>query len=268
MQHSLTGRTVVVTGSSGGIGKAMALRFAAAGANVVINGRDSVRCESAVAEITAAGASAAACPADIRTRDEAVRLADFAVTRFGRLDVLIANAGVVKMGAFLDYSEADWRESVDLNLSAVVYTCQAAARRMVEQGQGGRILTVASIGANMGQFGFTGYGTTKAGVIGLTRVMAVELAHHEITANCIVPGPVLNDMLVGVYGEEKLRERERTIPLGRLAAADEVAELALYLSSAEARYLTGQSFVLDGGASAAGCYTMEVFRRAESRGRG
>jgi NAD(P)-dependent dehydrogenase (short-subunit alcohol dehydrogenase family) len=268
MLDSMNRRTVVITGSSGGIGKVMAMRFAQAGDNVVINGRDPEKCQAAALEISRAGGSAAACAADVRHRPEAERLADFAAARFGHIDVLIANAGVVKMGSFLDYSEQDWRDSVELNLSAVVYSCQAAARRMVAHAAGGRILTVASIGANMGQFGFTGYGATKAGVLGLTRVMAVELAQYGITANCIVPGPVLNDMLLGVYGEDKLLERQRTIPLGRLAEAAEVAGLALYLSSAEARYLTGQSFVVDGGASAAGCYTMEVFRRAESRGRG
>jgi len=166
----------------------------------------------------------------------------------------------------LEFDDASWRESMDVNVAGAMYGCQAAARAMVQAGKGGRLLTISTISANMAQFGFTGYGASKAALQGLTRVMAVELAEYGITANCIAPGPVTNDMLVNLYGEERLRERRKTIPLGRLAEASEIASMAVFLASKEAAYISGQTFIVDGGASAAGCYTMEVYKRAAQQG--
>mgnify|MGYP005834687387 CR=1 FL=1 len=256
-------RSVIITGSSSGIGRVMALAFARAGGRVLIHGTSRDRARMVAAEIRAAGGAAEWLTGDVCEPATAEALVTRAVEAFGGVDVFIANAGAVKMGPFLDYSLADFRASMDINLTGAFLGCQAAARRMVEQGRGGCILTVSSVGAHMGQFGFAGYGTAKAAVLGLTRVMAVELARHQITVNALVPGPVMNDMLVGVYGEERLAQRKKTIPLGRLAEAEDVAEMALFLASPAASYITGQQFVLDGGASAAGIFTIEVLRRAE-----
>jgi NAD(P)-dependent dehydrogenase (short-subunit alcohol dehydrogenase family) len=121
----------------------------------------------------------------------------------------------------------------------------------------------ASVAGFNGMFGFAGYGTVKGALLSLTKVLAVELAPHAITVNAITPGPVRNEMMVGLWGEERLRDRERTIPLGRMAEADEVASVAAFVASDEAKYLTGQSFVIDGGATSAGCYTHEVWKRAQ-----
>jgi 3-oxoacyl-[acyl-carrier protein] reductase len=263
MSGILDGKTAVVTGSSRGIGREMALRFAGEGCRVVVHGTGLERAAAVAREIEERGGSAVSVAGDVARAETAESLARAAVERFGSLDVFVANAGLVRMEPFLEFSDDAWRESLDVNYTGAFYGCRAAARAMVQCGRGGRILTVSSIGANMGQFGFAAYGSTKAALISLTRVMAVELAGHRITANCLVPGPVMNAMLVGVYGEEKLRERQKTVPLGRLAEAEEVASLALFLASEQARYITGQTFVVDGGASAAGCYTMEVFRRAK-----
>jgi NAD(P)-dependent dehydrogenase (short-subunit alcohol dehydrogenase family) len=257
-------RSVVITGSSSGIGRVMALAFARAGDRVLVHGTSEQRASQVCAEIGAAGGTADWITGDVGEPATADALVARAVERFGGVDVFIANAGVVKMGPFLEYSLEQFRASMDVNLTGAFLGCQAAARRMVEQGRGGRILTVSSVGANMGQFGFAGYGTAKAAVLGLTRVMAVELARHQITVNALTPGPVMNDMLIGVYGEERLAQRRKTIPLGRLAEAEDVAAMAMFLASPAARYLTGQQFVIDGGASAAGLFTIEVLRRAES----
>lgn len=260
MAGRLDGLAAVITGSARGIGRAMAERFIAEGAHVVVHGTDAMRTCKVAEEI-----GGACCAGDVRRRETAEALVKTCLDSFGSIDIFVANAGLVRMKPFLEFDEASWRESMDVNVTGALYGCQAAARAMAGAGKGGRLLTVSTISANMGQFGFTGYGASKAALLGLTRVMAVELAEHRITANCIVPGPVTNAMLTNLYGEERLRERKRTIPLGRLAEASEVANLAVFLASEEAGYITGQSFVLDGGASAAGCYTIEVFNRASRK---
>lgn len=261
MAGRLEGLAAVITGSARGIGRAMAERFIAEGAHVVVHGTDAMRTYGVAEEI-----GAACCAGDVRKRETADALVKTCLDSFGSLDIFVANAGLVRMMPFLEFDEVSWRESMDVNVTGALYGCQAAARAMVEAGKGGRLVTVSTISANMGQFGFTGYGASKAALLGLTRVMAVELASAGITANCIVPGPVTNEMLISLYGEERLKERQKTIPLGRLAEASEVASLAVFLTSKEAGYITGQSFVVDGGASAAGCYTMEVFKRATQPG--
>ncbi len=248
----------VITGSTSGIGRAMALAFSSAGYRVTVHGQNAERASEVAAEIERNGGKCRTVLGDVADPEVAGCLVEDGV------DVFVANAGLVLMGDFLDYSLDDFRRSLDVNLTGAFLGCQAAARRMVAQGRGGRILTVSSVGGMMGQFGFSGYGTAKAAVLGLTRVMAVELARHQITVNALVPGPVMNDMLVGVYGEERLNLRKRTIPLGRLADPADVCNMALYLASPAAAYLTGQTFTIDGGASAAGLFTMEVFRRSQS----
>jgi 3-oxoacyl-[acyl-carrier protein] reductase len=183
--------------------------------------------------------------------------------KLGRLDILVANAGAVKMEPFLEFDPQTWQRHLDVHLSGAFYCAQAAARAMAKAGSG-RILTVSTIAAGFGQFGFAAYSPVKAGVEALTRVMAVELARYNVTANCIAPGPVWNEMMEHLYGKERLEERCRTIPLRRLAQPQEVADLALFLASPEARYITGQVIRLDGGASAAGPYTMEVYRQSQT----
>lgn len=257
-----TTRSVIITGSTSGIGRVLALAFARAGHQVLIHGRSEERARQVAEEVRAEGGTVAWVTGDVSEPGTAAALIQCATERFGGVDVFIANAGVVMMGDFLDYPLDDFQRSIAVNLTGLLLGCQAAARRMVEQGRGGRILTLASVGANHGQFGFTGYGTAKAAVLGLTRVMAVELARHSITVNAISPGPVMNEMLLGVYGEERAALRARTIPLGRLAGPEDVAGMALFLASPAAGYLTGQQFLIDGGATAAGVYSIEVLQRA------
>lgn len=254
----LSGLTAVVTGSTRGIGRELALQFARAGCRVVVHGKDAAR----AAEVRAAcGDAALLFLGDIARQQVAEDLMAFAVEQTGRLDILVSNAGVVKMEPFLEFRRETWQELLDVHLSGAFYCGQAAARQMVRQG-GGRIIHISTIAAGFGQFGFAAYAPVKAGVEALTRVMAVELAAHGISVNCIAPGPVWNDMMEHLYGPERLAERQRTIPMGRMALASEVAAAALYLCSPEAGYMTGQVLHLDGGASAAGPFTMEVFKRS------
>jgi 3-oxoacyl-[acyl-carrier protein] reductase len=256
----LEGKVAVVTGSTKGIGREIVVHFAREGCKVVVHGTDRARAEEVRA---ACGSDADIFLGDISLQQTAADLAAFAHNRFGRFDILVNNAGVVKMEPFLDFQAGTWRQLVDGHLSGAFYCGQAAARVMAGAG-GGRIINVSTIAAGFGQFGFAAYAPVKAGVEALTRVMAVELAAHGIAVNCIAPGPVWNDMMENLYGVERLKERCRTIPMQRMALASEVAALALYLVSPESAYMTGQVLHLDGGASAAGPFTMEVYKRASS----
>jgi len=260
MAGILHGRTAIVTGSTRGIGWAIAQMFAAEGANVVIHGTHEQRAAQKLNEIEAAGGAAAVCLGDVAEEAFAPRLIDFAVEKFNGIDIFVSNAGMSGFEPFLTMSHEMWRRFLDVHLSAAFYCGQAAAQRMVAQGRGGRILNMSSVAGAFALYGFTAYSTVKAALISLTRVQAVELAEHKITANALVPGPVHNEMMDELWGPERLAERCKTIPMGRLATGEDVAKMALFLASPAAEYITGQSFVIDGGASAAGLYTHEVFK--------
>jgi 3-oxoacyl-[acyl-carrier protein] reductase len=255
---SIEGQVAIITGSTKGLGREMAVRFSQLGCHVVVHGNDATRAEEVRAEC---GERAAVFLGDISSQDVATSLVNFACNRFGRLDILVNNAGIVRMEPFLEFSAETWQQMLNIHMNGAFYCGQAAGRIMAKQ-RSGRIINVSSIAAQFGQFGFAAYAPVKAAVEALTRVMAVELAQYGIAVNCIAPGPVWNDMMEHLYGPERLAERCRTIPMQRMAESGEVAALALYLASAEAQYLTGQVLHLDGGASAAGCFTMEVYKRA------
>jgi glucose 1-dehydrogenase len=259
----LIGKVALITGSSSGIGRAIALRYAQEGARVLVHGTREEKAAAVVAEIRAAGGAAEFLLADVGQPDACASLVARAIERFGALDVLVNNAGQVTLEPFLDFPAASWQRFLDVHVSGAFFCSQAAARHMVERGHGGRILMTASVAGFNGMFGFAGYGTVKGALIALMKVLAVELAPHAITVNTIAPGPVRNDMMLALWGEERLKDREHTIPLGRMATAEEVAHIAAFLASEEAKYMTGQTLVLDGGATAAGCYTHEVWKRAQ-----
>lgn len=262
---TLHNQTAIVTGSTRGIGRAIALRFAQEGASIVVHGTDATRAESTREAIVAAGGRAAVCLGDVADDCFGERLATFAVEQFGCVDILVANAGAVGFASFLEMEPATMRRALDVHVTGAFLTAQAAARRMVEVGKGGRLLFVGSVSGIHAMLGYSAYCSAKSAVMSLTRVAAIELAPHRITANAICPGPVKNEMMDQLWGPERLKERALGIPAGRLAELDDVAALALFLASPEAGYVTGQNFFLDGGASAAGLYTHEVYKRAAQR---
>lgn len=256
-------QVALVTGSSKGIGRAIAIAFARQGASIAVCGRDSGRVDEAVAQIRSADGIAFPFVGGLSSKAECDALAGAVIERMGRIDILVNNAGEVKMEPFLDFSAATWQEHVDVHMSAALYCSQAAARDMVAR-KSGRIIHISSIAASMGGPGFTAYGPVKAALESLTRVMAVELAPHGISVNAVAPGPVMNEMMVELYGEEALRERAFSIPAGRLATREEVAHAALFFALPASGYITGQVLGVDGGARAAGCYTAGIYRQRKA----
>jgi NAD(P)-dependent dehydrogenase (short-subunit alcohol dehydrogenase family) len=241
----------------------MALRFAAEGAKVVVHGTDAKRAQATAQAIADAGGQAGVCLGDVADDGLGEKLAAYAVERFGSVDIFVANAGMASFEPLLEMSAATFRRFLDVHVTGAFTTSQAAARRMVEAGNGGRILHMASVSGVHAMFGYAAYCAAKSAVMALTRVSALELAVYGITVNAIAPGPVQNEMMDQLWGPERLRERCRTIPAGRLAQPDEVAGLAVFLASPGAAYITGQTLFLDGGATATGLYTHEVFKRSD-----
>jgi NAD(P)-dependent dehydrogenase (short-subunit alcohol dehydrogenase family) len=232
---------------------------------VVIHGTDRARTAAVVEEVTAAGGRADSLLGNVADDEFGEKLGAFAMERFGSLDVFVANAGTASFAPFLEMKADTFRSFLDVHVAGAFTTSQAAARRMVAAGRGGRILYMSSISAMNAMYGYAGYSSAKSAVMALTRVAALELAPHGITANALAPGPVENEMMNELWGPERLKERALGIPMGRLAKPEDVAEMALFLASPGAGYITGQAFFIEGGALAAGLYTHEVYKRVAAK---
>lgn len=245
---TLEGKTALVTGGSRGIGRAIALELARQGADVAINyARNAEAATQVVAEIESLGRRAVALPADVGDYDQAAALVEATVTTLGRLDILVNNAGIVRDTLLLRMQEADWDEVLRVNLKGAFNTGKAAARFMARQ-RAGRIINISSVSGLMGQVGQANYSASKAGLIGLTKSMARELAGRGVTVNVVAPGFVSTDMTAAL--DEALCERMRTlIPLGRFGAVEDVARAVAFLASDAAAYITGVVLPVDGGLS-------------------
>jgi len=247
-------RVTAITGGALGIGRATALAFAAEGALVALGDVELEAAEAVAREIGERGGKAIAVRVDVGDAGQVQAFVERVVAAFGRLDVMFANAGIAHSAPFLEHPEAQWHRVLRVNLTGVFLCCQAAARQMVKQGGGGRIITTASINGFRGVENLIGYNAAKAGVIELTRTMAVELAQHSITVNAIAPAQI-DTRLTRSLPEAARRRRIERIPLGRFGEPEDVARAALFLASDDASYVTGHTLAVDGGYLAGGLWS-------------
>ena len=242
----IEGRIAIITGASAGIGRGIARVFAQKGAKVVTASRSPETGEEAVREIRDAGGEAVFVQADVSRKADTEAVAAAALSRYGRIDILVHNAGVFWEVLLGDMTEDDWDRCHDLNLKGLLFLTQAVLPAMKQQGHG-RILVTSSItGPRTGMAGFAHYGAAKGGVNGFIRNAAVELARSQITVNGIEPGNIFTEGLAGL-GEEYLATMTRAIPLGKLGTPEDIAHAMAFFASDEAGWITGQTLVVDGG---------------------
>jgi 3-oxoacyl-[acyl-carrier protein] reductase len=245
MSRPFEGRVAVVTGGAKGIGRAIATHLAQGGAKVVVAGRSEGPLEELRAEIQAQGGEAVAVRADVAVEADADALCARTIEAFGKAEILVNNAGVTKDGLLLRMSDADWDQVIDTNLKGAFHCTRAFARPMVRQ-KWGRIVNIASVIGLIGNAGQTNYAASKAGLLGLTKAVAKELASRHITVNAVAPG-FIETAMTDSLGEKVREGLMAQIPMGRLGKAEDVAQAVGFLCSEGAAYVTGQVLTVDGG---------------------
>ncbi len=251
----MDGKRVIVTGAGRGLGRQMALHLAEAGADIACAARTRSQIAAVAEEIEALGRRALVIPTDVSDSAQVDAMAQQTIDAWGGFEVMIANAGgggAASRKHVTEVSDADWRDTVDLNFSSAFYCARAAARHFRAESKPGNIITVASGTAMRGDARLFVYGAAKAGVITLTQALATQLARERIRVNCIVPGFVAQRTLEDAGEIERARNQGSRIPVGRIGEAWELGPLAVYLASDASPYMTGEAVVIDGGGLAGG----------------
>lgn len=248
MMFRLDGKVALITGSTRGLGFAMAEAMIAAGAHVVVNGRDEAAVDEAVAAL---GEAASGLAFDVADTAAAIAAVDAVVDRHGHIDILVNNAGINRRAPIEEFGRDDWRSVLEVNLDAPFALAQAAARHMTAAGYG-RIVNTASVMGTVARPTIAAYVTSKAGLTGMTKALAVELAPHGVTVNAVGPGYVATEMNTALVNDPQFNRIviDRT-PVGRWGTPAEIAAAVLFLASDEASYVTGQTLLVDGGMTTA-----------------
>jgi NAD(P)-dependent dehydrogenase (short-subunit alcohol dehydrogenase family) len=245
----LKDKTAIVTGSSQGIGRGIALGLAEAGADVTVNYHQNINgAEDVANEVRNLGRQAIVVQGDVSKSSDVDRMTRETLSTFGKIDILVNNAGIYVVGAIEDIEESDWDRVINVNLKGVFLCCQAVGRHMIEKKSKGSIINVASISAHMPEANGGAYTPSKAGVVGLTRLLAVEWSKYNIRVNAINPGPVLTPLQRTAYPTKELEEaRNSAVPMNRHGTPEEIAKVAVFLASEDASYITGADINVDGG---------------------
>ncbi|HEY42220.1 MAG TPA: 3-oxoacyl-ACP reductase FabG [Dehalococcoidia bacterium] len=244
----LSERVAIVTGGGRGIGRAIAIKLAEVGATVVVNDvGDSKPADEVAEEISKMGRQSMVALADVSQSTEVTSLVDNTVEKYGKVDILVNNAGITRDQLIMRMSDDDWDKVLGINLKGVFLCSKAVLRPMMKQ-RWGRIISISSIVGLIGNAGQANYASAKAGIIGLTRTIAKEVASRGITANAIAPG-FIDTAMTQQLPEERRQELINQIPLGSLGTPRDIAEVVAFLASEEARYITGQVITVDGGIS-------------------
>ena len=239
-------RAAIVTGGSRGIGRAVCVALAKQGCNVVVNYCHGAEpAEQTAALCRAEGVQAVTVQADVSTAEGCKALFDAAAEAFGRVDVLVNNAGITRDGLLMIMKEEDWQAVLNTNLNGAFHCTKAVSRLMMKQ-RSGSIINITSVVGETGNAGQANYAAAKAGLIGFTKSVAKELASRNIRCNAVAPGCIATDM-TAVLGEDAVDAMVKTIPMGRVAQPEEVAKAVLFLASDDASYITGQTLNVDGG---------------------
>jgi len=245
MSKTLESEIALVTGASRGIGRAIALALASQGAKVVASARNAEALDNLVEEIKGQGGEATAVVGDVAVDTDASRLIDQAVAAYGHLDILVNNAGITRDGLLLRMKSEDWDAVLDTNLKGSFLCIRAAAKVMSKQ-RSGRIINISSVVGEMGNAGQANYCASKAGLLGLTKSVARELARRNVTVNAITPGFIVTDMTDDMTDKAREAMTEQ-IPLGRLGEVDDIANAVIFLASDPSSYITGQVLGVNGG---------------------